>query len=221
MDRGGDTAKLADPEAAMSDTSLPLDENLWALIASDLSVHDLGRLACVESWFSLSSNAGGGGGAISEEQWTVVEEGARLALERRFVDAPHTRAWIPRCPGESWCKLLRELDQLHKFDQVRIDRGLELDEIFGGETDAVFDGNVDTSLRGLFQRWELSYSFDRAFGEGGCNCGDCPCCVRAGHYMMCVDGYCGSCHQSLPCQCNVNEIQFGCLGLSPPHDAQL
>ena len=54
----------------MSDTSLPLDENLWALIASDLSIHDLGRLACVEAWFSLPTvkgNAGGGGGAISEE----------------------------------------------------------------------------------------------------------------------------------------------------------
>jgi hypothetical protein len=89
METGEGTAKLADQDAAMSDTSLPLDENLWALIASDLSIHDLGRLACVEAWFSLPT------------------------------------------------------------------------------------------------------------------------------------GYCGSCHNVLPCSCNVNEIQFGMLGLSPPHDAQL
>ena len=79
-----------------------LDYNLWASIASNLNVRCLGCLASVEMWFSETTNY----------DWSVVDEGARVALHKHFIDKPYTRGWVPRRPGERWLNLLHEFNQL-------------------------------------------------------------------------------------------------------------
>ncbi len=92
-----------------------LNDDLWADIASDLSVKGIGRLACV---------------CQAIDRQTIVEEGARRALEKRFAGAPHLRACVPRRAGERWLKLLREVEQLSlplQFNTNRKGPGVETD----------------------------------------------------------------------------------------------
>ena len=89
-----------------------LGDDIFVLIAAELDIQALGRLACAAQRFWRKSVAdprhkAGSGGA--PELWSVPEEAARRRL---YVHEKDVRGWVPWEAGKSWLRLLREAEKL-------------------------------------------------------------------------------------------------------------
>ena len=105
-------ARIA-PLLAAEAAALPfLGDDIFVLIAAELDIRALGRLACTAQRFWRKSVADTRTRALkgsAPELWSVAEEGAqrRLAAQSETV-----RGWVPRSVGSSWLRALREAEKL-------------------------------------------------------------------------------------------------------------
>ena len=84
-------------------------DDIFVLIAAELDVRMLGRLACVALRFwrkTISAPR-----PASPERWSVAEEGARRRLG---AQSEQVRGWVSRAAGGSWMRALRQAEKLQR-----------------------------------------------------------------------------------------------------------
>jgi uncharacterized protein (DUF427 family) len=102
---------------------------------------------------------------------------------------------------EPWCGSYEKYKQNRRtntcLDSIKVTRRALLDRIFENKPE-----------------WDTKGYYEVAYGDGGCLCGDCPCCEMATQYVSCDFGSCGTCHTNLDkCTCNNTEIKYSCNGM--------
>ena len=126
-------------------------DDIFVLIAAELDVRMLGRLACVALRFwrkTISAPR-----PASPERWSVAEEGARRGLR---AQSEQVRGWVSRAAGGSWMRALRQAEKLQRPLRFTSDLCGSMVQVSEAGTDVTKNGG---GWQGV--RWKCFLDFSR------------------------------------------------------------